>query len=124
MGPGTIAASVTDSLLVTILNVPRLEPNGSNWAIFSMRFQEAMQANSKWGHFDGMSARPVPKDANKLEDAKVKAMAKWDHSETIACYMLLQWLPDSTTVWPKNIGATIRLRIGIAIAIKGVLGVW
>jgi hypothetical protein len=98
-----MAASVTESLPITIPNVPCLEPSSSNWAIFSMCFQEAMQANQKWGHFDGMSVHPVPKDLNAPEATEVKEMANWDHSKTIVCYMLSQWLLDSTTVCLKNV---------------------
>jgi len=47
MGPGTMAAAVTDSLSITLPNVPRLEPSGMNWAIFTLHFQEAMKANQK-----------------------------------------------------------------------------
>ena len=84
-------------------SVPRLKPNGSNWAIFSMRFQEAMEANQKWGHFDGSTARPVPADPSKPTDDEKKAMAAWDLDETVSCYMLSQRLPDSTAVCLKAI---------------------
>ena len=84
-------------------SVPRLEPNGSNWAIFSMRFQEAMEANQKWGHFDGSTAHPVPADPSKPTDDEKKAMAAWDLDETISHYMLSQQLPNSTAVHLKAI---------------------
>ena len=71
-------------------SVPCLKPNGSNWAIFSMRFQEAMEANQKWGHFDGSTACPVPADPSKPTDDEKKAMAAWDLDETVSCYMLSQ----------------------------------
>jgi hypothetical protein len=57
-------------------SVPRLEPTGSNWVIFSMRFQEAMEANQKWGHFDGSATRPAPTDDKNPTDDKTKAQSE------------------------------------------------
>jgi hypothetical protein len=48
-------------------SVPRLEPTRSNWAIFSMWFQEAMEANQKWSHFTGTPNRPAPADAKNVD---------------------------------------------------------
>ena len=95
------AASIMNDPLPT--SVPRLEPTGSNWAIFSMRFQEAMEANQKWGHFSGSVTCPVPVDTQKPTDDEKKAMSAWDLDETISRYMLSQRLPDSTAVRLKAI---------------------
>src|ERR1700735_932353 len=96
MGPDMAAASIMNDPLPT--SVPRLKPTGSNWAIFSMRFQEAMKANQKWGHFSGSVTCPVPVDTQKPTDDEKKAMSAWDLDETISRYMLSQRLPDSTAV--------------------------
>ena len=96
MGPGSMAA-------VVIKSIPCLEPNGSNWAIFSMHFEEAMLASQKWGHFDGTSTCLTPKDPKAIEATEQKAMDEWDHAEMLAQYMLLQHLPDSTAIHLKNI---------------------
>ena len=37
-------------------NILRLEPDGSNWAIFAVQFREAMSVNRRWGFFDGKNA--------------------------------------------------------------------
>lgn len=79
-------------------NIPRLEPDGSNWAIFVVRFRESMQANRRWGYFDGTNARPVPADASNISAAESESIAKWDHEDLIARYLLSQRLPDSTAV--------------------------
>ena len=63
MGPDMAAGSTMNDPLPT--SVPRLESTGSNWAILSMWFQEVMEANQKWGHFDGSTKHPVPADENK-----------------------------------------------------------
>ena len=75
------AITISDPLPTS---VPHLETNGSNWAIFSMRFQEAMEANQKWGHFDGTTTRPVPADTAKPTPDEVKAGAAWDQDENMA----------------------------------------
>ena len=41
-------------------SVPKLDPSGENWAIFSYRFEDAVRAKRVWGHFDGSSVRPGP----------------------------------------------------------------
>jgi len=71
-------------------NIPCLEPNGVNWAIFSMCFWEAMQATCRWGYFDGTKSRPVPKDKDNPTDTEVEAREKWDHKDLITCYLLSQ----------------------------------
>ena len=34
-------------------SVPKLDSSGLNWAIFSLHFQDAVEAKGYWGHFDG-----------------------------------------------------------------------
>ena len=65
-------------------NIPQLEADGSNWAIFTMRFQEAMQATQLWSHFDGMSTTPTAKDPNKPTNVEKKKIEAWEHSDTAA----------------------------------------
>src|SRR6266702_5224711 len=94
MGPA-LPAAMSDPLPTSI---PCLKPNGSNWAIFSMHFQEAMEANQKWGHFDGTTPCPAPADANTPTDAELKVVVNWNQDETVAKYLLSQRLPNSTAV--------------------------
>ena len=98
MGPGTMAAAVTENPSITIPNVLCLEPSRSNWAIFSLRFQEAMEANHKWGHFDRSSKRPASVDPDKPTDEEKAAQVEWDQNETVAKYLLTQCMPDSATM--------------------------
>ena len=79
-------------------NIPRLEPDGSNWAIFAIRFREAMQANRRWNFFDGTYTRPKANDASNVTSAEAESMAKWDYDDQVARYLLSQRLPDSTAV--------------------------
>src|SRR6266702_2672092 len=101
MGPALTAANTMSDPLPT--SIPRLEPNRSNWAIFSMRFQEAMEANQKWGHFDSTTPCPVLANATTPTDAEAKAVANWRQDEIVAKYLLSQCLPDSTTVHLKSL---------------------
>ncbi len=103
MGSGTMATAVTDSHPITIPNILRLELSSANWAIFTLCFQEVMQANQKWGHFDGSSTCLIPADANKPTNDEKAAMADWDHEESIVLYMLSQHLLDSTAVCLQNV---------------------
>ncbi|KAI9429466.1 hypothetical protein H4582DRAFT_2089143 [Lactarius indigo] len=84
-------------------SVPPLDPTGSNWAIFSMCFQEAMEASQKWGHFTSKSKCPVMADPVKPMDDEKKAIAEWTQDETIAKYLLSQQLPDSTAIHLKSL---------------------
>ncbi|KAG2130391.1 hypothetical protein DEU56DRAFT_914820 [Suillus clintonianus] len=40
-------------------NVPKLNVKGTNWAIFSLRFQIAVEAKELWKCFDGTTSRPM-----------------------------------------------------------------
>ena len=103
MGPGTMAAAITENPSITIPNVLHLEPSGSNWAIFSLRFQEAMEANRKWGHFNGLSKHPTSVDPDKPTDEEKATQVDWDQNEMVAKYLLTQCMPDSTAVRLRTI---------------------
>src|ERR1700733_4468449 len=100
MGPAMPSNTLSDPLATS---VPRLDPTGSNWAIFAIRFQEAMEANQKWSHFTGTPGRPTPADSSKPTDEEKKAIAKWDQDEVVSHYLLSQCLPDSTTVHLRSL---------------------
>ena len=72
----SIAAMSTPSPAVKQLpaNIPHLKPSGTNWAIFLMRFREAMQASRRWGYFDGSRKRLLPKVEGKAMDDEIEAM--------------------------------------------------
>src|SRR6266702_2413643 len=101
MGPALTATNTMSDPLPT--SIPCLEPNGSNGAIFSMRFQEAMEANQKWGQFAGTTPCPVPANATTPTDAEAKAVADWRQDEIVAKYLLSQRLPDSTAFRLKSL---------------------
>ncbi len=101
MGPGSSTA-MNDPLPTT---VPRLDPTGSNWAIFLMCFEEAMEANQKWGHFNGKVTCPVAADPLNITADESKAIEAWKLDETVARYMLSQCLPDSTAVRLKAVSS-------------------
>src|SRR6266571_4246158 len=79
-------------------NIPRLETDGSNWAIFIVRFREAMKVTRRWGFFDGTNSCPVPKAPLKPTDEETAAAEKWVYDDQVAQYLLSQRLPDSTVV--------------------------
>ena len=106
------ATSLADTLP---LSVPKLDASGLNWAVFSLYFQDAVEANSYWSHVDGMSEHPVvpkPEDlsvthetaAAPVADAPVPAtpsaedlaaaINQWDKDERSAKSLRTQKIPD------------------------------
>ena len=57
MGPDTTMNSNSDS---TTLAVPKLRDDGSNWADYLPRLQNAMGAKGLWRHIEGTATAPVP----------------------------------------------------------------
>jgi hypothetical protein len=78
--------------------IPRLEPNGSNWAIFQKRFRDAMKVTRRWAFFTGDKARPVPVDPAHPTTEETTKMEKWDYDDQVATYLLSQRLPDTTVM--------------------------
>jgi len=77
-------------------DVLHLNPEGTNWAIFEARFQDAMETACRWGHFDGSEPCPVPKDIANLTDTEIEAARHWDRNDQIARNLLNKRLPDAT----------------------------
>ena len=57
-----------------------------------------MQANRRWGFFDGKSACPALKDPSNILDEELEAMEKWDYNDLVARYLLSQRLLNSMAV--------------------------
>jgi hypothetical protein len=97
--------SLSDSLPSSI---PKLDASGLNWAIFSVRFQDAIEAKGFWSHFDGTGTRPPAPVAVSVtgtdgtvtttppSDAALASVDKWDKDELSAKSLLTQRIPDST----------------------------
>lgn len=108
-------SQATTSLSDTLpSSVPKLDASGMNWAIFAVRFQDAIEAKGFWGHFDGSSKRPVPLEATDTKPVageaaeapaakpvsptaeELQAVKLWDKDELSAKSLLTQKIPDST----------------------------
>ena len=63
MSSSTTTSSLSDTLPST---VPKLGAEGDNWAIFYVRFMDAVEAKGFWGHFDGLLPAPVPVSSTVL----------------------------------------------------------
>ena len=110
-------SSVTATSLANTLSssVLKLNASGLNWAVFLLRFQDAVEAKGYWGHFDGTSEHPaVPKPEDlpmmtavagettaapapttpSAEDLAAAAN-QWDKDEWLAKSLLTQKIPDS-----------------------------
>ena len=80
-----ITTSLSDSLSSSVL---KLNSTGLNWAIFSVCFQDAIEAKGFWGHFDGSEPRPVVLAAATTAEGDEAAQSKL--SEDLAVQQL-QW---------------------------------
>src|ERR1700678_372785 len=107
--------SVTTTLLSDSLpsSIPKLDASGLNWAIFAVRFQDAIEAKGFWSHFDGtgtcLSTVPVSETGtdgivtiSPLSDAEIAAVDKWDKDKRSAKSLLTQKISDSTLMRVHN----------------------
>jgi hypothetical protein len=101
--------SVTTAALSDALpsSVPKLEASGLNWAIFLVRFRDAVDAKGFWGHFDGTT--PAPSLSTSPTAAETAAKGQWEKDERSAKSLLTQKLPDSTLMRVHTKG-TVRER--------------
>ena len=94
--------STTTTSLSDLLSssVPKLESTGMNWAIFSVHFQDAVEAKGFWGHFDGTTTHLVAvvtaTDGTTATVNDTSAREQWDKDEQSAKSLLTQKIPDST----------------------------
>jgi len=104
--------STTTSLSDTLpSSVPKLDATGTNWAVFYVRFKDAIDAKGYWGHFDGSSTHPVFATPTVVlteaaettqtvlgtpgEEQQVK-INQWEKNERSSRSLLTQKIPDST----------------------------
>ena len=92
----TTATSLSDSLPSSI---PKLDSTRINWAIFSVHFQDTVEAKGFWGHFNGSTPRPAVISVTTAEGATTvdaAAADQWDKDERSAKSLLTQKIPDLT----------------------------
>jgi hypothetical protein len=63
-----------------------------------VQFHESMQANHRWGYFDGKITRLEPADPQNVMEDEQKSIDKWDQEDQVAQYLLSQRLLDLTVV--------------------------
>jgi hypothetical protein len=90
-------------------NIPHLETDGLNWAIFTMRFQEAMQVTHCWPYFEGTIPCPSSKNPAKVLDDERKNIANWEFKDLAVWYLLSQQLPDSIAIQLHSL-TTVKVR--------------
>jgi len=97
----TTVPVTTDTLLS---NVPKLDIKGTNWAIFSLRFEITVEVKELWDHFDGTNPEPVststasPGGPTVVTPPDPDELAKWQKGEKLARHLLTQHIPDSTAL--------------------------
>jgi len=106
---GTVSTASTALSDQLTSSVPRLDPHGLNWAAFSLRFQDAVEAKGFWGHFDGTEPKPQPVNAEQPTAEEKAAISLWEKNERSAKSLLTQKLPDSALMRIRN-KKTVRER--------------
>src|SRR6267154_2287203 len=101
--PPTVTPTTIEKLPA---NIPRLEHNGSNWAIFKMCFGNAMKVTRQWAYFTGLNPYPKPVDAAKPTKEEATAIVQWEYEDSVASYLLSQRLPDTTEMRLANCKTT------------------
>lgn len=91
------AVPVTTDTLPT--NIPKLDIKGTNWAIFSLRFQVAVEAKELWKYFDGTC--PCP--ALPVTATETTVLEKWKKNENLTKHLLTQRIPNSTALRIRNL---------------------
>jgi hypothetical protein len=79
-------------------SIPKLDSSGMNWAIFSLRFQDAIEAKGLWGHFDGNTPCPVTISITAADGTTTvdnSPVDQWNKDERMAKSLLTQKIPDS-----------------------------
>jgi hypothetical protein len=90
-------------------NIPKLEIKGTNWAIFSLHLQIAIEAKELWKHFDGTTPCPVgppiagPNGTTISSPPDPDDLAKWQKNENLAKHLLFQCISDSTALRVQNL---------------------
>jgi hypothetical protein len=92
-------ASLNDTLPSSI---PKLDATGLNWAVFSLRFEDAVQAKGFWGHFSGSTPCPTATIESAPTADELAAIEKWEKDERSARSLLTQKLPDSALMRIRN----------------------
>ena len=111
-------SSLSDTLPSTI---PMLDAEGSNWAIFYIRFMDAIEAKGFWDHFDRTSSPPVLSEPPTA--AETTAKNQWDKDEWSAKALLTQQLLDST-VMEIHVKKTVKERWEAVVGEYTVKGVY
>ena len=95
--------STTTSIEKLPANISHLEPNGSNWAIFTLCFWDTMKVTCCWAYFTSLKAQSSPPiDEDNPTKEKVEAIEKWEYEDSVASYLLSQHLLDTTV---DNLGS-------------------
>ncbi len=90
-------------------NIPCLEADGSNWAIFVLRFCEVMLVTQRWPYFEGTIPCPSPKNLAKVPDDERKVINDWEFEDLTTHYLLSQRLLDSIVIQLQSL-TTVKAR--------------
>src|ERR1700678_1349664 len=120
MGPGTMnTLNLNSNSDTTILAIPKLRDDGSNWSDYYPRIQNTMGAKGLWRHVLGTAVAPVPyvvsqgkpmlSDGKTLAtddqiDTKESRIVEFEKREYLAKHILL----STTSTRLASLGARIK----------------
>ena len=90
-------STVTTTALADTLpsSIPKLKASGLNWVIFSLHFQDAIEAKGYWGHFDGTDLHPVVTQTSPPSTSATTKMSATTTSPTAEeLAVIAQWDKD------------------------------
>src|SRR6267154_535851 len=95
-------------------NVPKLDIKGTNWVIFSLRFQVTVEAKDLWKQFDGTNPKSVGPSMTSGGTTTVSppdpvTLTQWQKHENLAKHLLTQRIPDSTVLRVRNLTDVVAM---------------
>jgi hypothetical protein len=95
-------------------NVPKLDIKGTNWVIFSLCFQVAVEAKELWKQFDGTNPKPTGLPTSSggtmtISPPDPVTLAQWQKTENLAKHLLTQRIPDSTALHVCNLPDVVAM---------------
>ena len=113
--PAVIMSAPSATIEQLPANIPWLEPNGANWAIFQMRFKDTMKVTQQWGYFTSLKPCPKIQDLAAPTDDELNGIEQWEHDNSVTCSLLSQCLPNTTIMC---LSSCCHARLGAVVLVQ------
>jgi hypothetical protein len=110
----TMSTTVPVTMDTLPTNVPKLDIKGTNWAIFSLCFQIAVEAKDLWKQFDGTNPQPIGPlttsgGTTVVSPPNPVTLAQWQKHESLTKHLLTQHIPDSTALCVQHLPDVVTM---------------